>query len=352
MEIIFEFVKIFIEINKAFKNADLYNSLSEIIKQSNILNQNGFENNDDNYEFTVIFAYMLLDNLLHLNDKILEYFAERKIISILVRKIPVENEEIKKIIYKDLKYVIKSSYEYTKELFDLEENEKEGRNITISKEEIQSFLGEGKLLKCLISEDVELFILLVVIATKDNIIYLRNFFYIGITHLCDYLFLKEGKEKNENIINKIIKILYSLSIVNDKYVLNRLQYILGYPNPIIVDIPRNQDSSQSQSQKWPIFFYNLLNSNIDKHIYEFVNINHRNNNLCLLRLLLPNENDNDIKISKEIVKKYVIKLIENCLGEKNNYSLFKYLYLNPGRRLRYLNLYHKKKQNILNNEKE
>ena len=81
MEIIFEFVKIFIEINKAFKNADLYNSLSEIIKQSNILNQNGFENNDDNYEFTVIFAYMLLDNLLHLNDKILEYFAERKIIT-------------------------------------------------------------------------------------------------------------------------------------------------------------------------------------------------------------------------------------------------------------------------------
>ena len=129
---------------------------------------------------------------------------------------------------------------------------------------------------------------------------------------------------------------------------------MGHPNPIIIDIPRYKDDTESQNQKWPIFGEKLINGNIDKQIYEYVNINHRNKNLCLLRLLLPNENDrnNDIKIPKEIVKKYIIKLIENCLGEKNNYSLFKYLYLNPGRSLRYENLYQEMKHILLDNDKE
>ena len=354
MEILFEFIKIFIDMNKAFRNVNFYNSLSEIIKQSNTGRLNGMENDNDNYEYTVIFAYNLLDNLLHLNDKILEYFAERKIITILARKLPVENEEIKKIIYKDLKYLIKSSYEYTKELFDLEENEKEGRNIIISKDEIQVFLNEPKVLKCLISEEIEIFILLVVIATRNNILFLRDFFYIGITQLYEYLLYEKKIEKSENIINNIIKILYSLSIVNDKFVLYRLEYIMGHPNPIIIDIPRYKDDTESQNQKWPIFGEKLINGNIDKQIYEYVNINHRNKNLCLLRLLLPNENDknNDIKIPKEIVKKYISKLIDNCLGEKNNYSLFKYLYLNPGRSLRYENLYQEMKHILMDNDKE
>jgi hypothetical protein len=99
-----------------------------------------------------------LDKIIHLHDDILKYLVNRQIISILAGKLPLENEEIKKIIYKDLNYIIKSSSEYTKELFDLAENEKEGRNIICSQEEIIVVLNEGNILKCLIYEDIELFI--------------------------------------------------------------------------------------------------------------------------------------------------------------------------------------------------
>ena len=43
---------------------------------------------------------------------------------------------------------VSSRDKYIRELFDLEENEKEGRNIIISKDEIQVFLNEPKVLKC------------------------------------------------------------------------------------------------------------------------------------------------------------------------------------------------------------
>ena len=56
---------------------------------------------------------------------------------------------------------------------------------------------------------------------------------------------------------------------------------------------------------------------------------HFQNAMHLNHIYLQHKN-NEIKIPKEIVKKYINKLIESCLDEKNNYSLFKYLYLNPG----------------------
>ena len=322
MEILFDFVKIFFESKKNYRNIGFYMALLEIIKKSNNNKISDVEDNDK-YEYTIIFAYQLLDQIIHLHDDILKYLVDRKIISTLAQKLPVENEDIKKIIYKDLNYIIKSSSDYTKELFELNENEKEGRNINCSQEEIIAVLNEANILKCLIYEDLELFIMLLVISTKDDATFLRDFFYIGITQLFDYLI----EEKQ------------------------RFKHVLGYPNPIIIEIKQEDDSPQSPKQKWPIFGEKLINGNIDKQIYEFVNINHRNKILCLLRLLLPNEND-DINIPKDIVKKYIIKLIENCLGEKENYSLFKYLYLNPGRSLRYENLYQEMKHIVIEQDKK
>jgi len=354
MEIMFEFVKIFFETKKNYRNIGFFMALLEIIKKSNKVQKDYYEVEDstnDKYEYTIIFAYELLDKIIHLHDDILKYLVDRQIISILAGKLPLENEEIKKIIYKDLNYIIKSSSEYTKELFDLAENEKEGRNIICSQEEIIAVLNEGNILKCLIYEDIELFIILLVISSKDDIIFLRNFFYMGITQLFDYLIEEKKVSKEDCIINYILKIFYSLAIVNGDKVLQRLQHVLGYPNPIILDIQHEEDSPKSQKQKWPIFGEKLINGNIDKQIYEFVNINHRNKILCLLRLLLPNEND-EIKIPEETVKKYIIKLIENCLGEKENYSLFKYFYLNPGRSLRYENLYQEMKHFVMDKDKD
>ena len=46
-----------------------------------------------------------------------------------------------------------------------------------------------------------------------------------------------------------------------------------------------------------------------------------------------------IEISEELKKKILIDIINNCLGEKENYALFKYIYLMPARSLLYKNLY-------------
>ena len=209
---------------------------------------------------------------------------------------------------------------------------------------MQEILGHLEIIKVLIEDDLELFIIFIVISSKNDSTYLRNLYFMGLTKLIDYL-IERNIDKNE-IISKIIKILYSLSIVNDKIALERYLYILGYPNPIIHDIPRDNPALESQTQKWPIFGEKLINGNIDTQIYEFVNINKRNKNLCLLRLLLPNENDkkNEFIVPKDTVKKIIIKLIDNCLGEKNNYSLFKYLYLNHARSLRHENLFKEMKK--------
>ena len=172
--------------------------------------------------------------------------------------------------------------------------------------------------------------------------------------------------ENEIKIDYILKILYALSITNDRYSLERYKHILGYPNPIICEIPRknNDDkdedepspsrSPSSPTQCFPIFGEKLINGNLDKQIYEFVNINRRKKSFCLLKLLMPNENEenNNINVPKDVAIKYIIKLIDNCLGENNNYSLFKYLYLNPSRCLRYENLYQEMKQIVLNENKD
>ena len=65
-------------------------ALLEIIKKSNNNKISDVEDNDK-YEYTIIFAYQLLDQIIHLHDDILKYLVDRKIISTLAQKLPVEN---------------------------------------------------------------------------------------------------------------------------------------------------------------------------------------------------------------------------------------------------------------------
>jgi hypothetical protein len=282
----------------------------------------------------------------------LNFYKNRNIIFTLGSKIASEDEEIRKIIYDILKYMIKASTFYSKELFDIDETENlsENKMLYIAPDEIKGLMREEEIIKKLVKEDFELFIIFMIIASKDDILFLRDFFFLGVVQLYEYL----SQDENIDKIDYLIKILYSLSIVNDKIALERYLYILGYPNPIIHDIPRDNPALESQTQKWPIFGEKLINGNIDTPIYEFVNINRRDKKLCLLGLLLQydNEENKDMIVPKEKVKEIIIKLIENCLGEKNNYSLFKYLYLNPARSIRYENLYQEMKQIVLNEDKE
>ena len=122
----------------------------------------------------------------------------------------------------------------------------------------------------------------------------------------------------------------------------------NHNNRFIYDEDDNKNIKENR-QKWPIFGEKLINGNINNQIYKYICSNHRENNICLLALLFPEDVDNDDKtneninkkiiLSKEIKNKILNNLINNCLGEKNNYSLFKYIYLMPARSLLYNNLY-------------
>ena len=65
----------------------------------------------------------------------------------------------------------------------------------------------------------------------------------------------------------------------------------------------------------------------------------------LFAILFPSEyilvqnRENTIRISDEKKKKILLSMIKSIFGERNNYPLFKYLYLTPARSLLYKNLY-------------
>ena len=76
--------------------------------------------------------------------------------------------------------------------------------------------------------------------------------------------------------------------------------------------------------------------------------NHIKNNRSLFAILFPSEynllkEEDDqmklIKISEEKKKEILLNFMLSIFGERNNYPLFKYLYLTPARSLKYINLY-------------
>ena len=131
--------------------------------------------------------------------------------------------------------------------------------------------------------DLELFIIFAAMAIIDDMKYLREFFYISAKQIYDFV----SENKSEIKIDYIINLLFALAITKDVNSLEKYKHILGYPNPIINEIPReNEDddeppsptspsSTQTQKQNFPIFGEKLIDGNLDKQIYEFVNINRR-----------------------------------------------------------------------------
>ena len=369
-DILYELVKIFSEKNEESMKNKIYSIIFKTIFNSNgVTSSFNFEMKNPNYKYTVIHLYQLLDDLIHLNEDIMEYISENKYLAKLCLRLIPENEEIRIKICQIVKYLLKNSSDYPKELNaiyennDIQESIKNGdKYIYYQKDDIQSFSLIDTNMQLIVYYDLELFIIFAAMAIKDDMKYLREFFYISAKQIYDFV----SENKSEIKIDYIINLLFALAITKDVNSLEKYKHILGYPNPIINEIPReNEDddeppsptspsSTQTQKQNFPIFGEKLIDGNLDKQIYEFVNINRRRKSFCLLKLLLPNENEenNVLDIPKEMAVKYIIKLIENCLGENNNYSLFKYLYLNPSRCLRYENLYQEMKEIILNENKE
>ena len=197
-------------------------------------------------------------------------------------------------------------------------------------------------------------------------------------------FIDQIFSKYENSPEKLYPLLDIISSqiqINDHFTYARLIRLAGYPSLVVRPIPKEEDNNDNDNdnennsnksnsdndndsdkeeekkklkikknktvkQKWPLFGEKLINGNINREIYEYLISDHNKNNRCLLSILFPSEykllDDNDnkmIKISEEKKKEILLDMIKSIFNERNNYPLFKYLYLSPSRSLLYKNLY-------------
>ena len=368
------------EYNTEYKS--IIKSLMKLVKNSNNFSHFSSDDNDNDNKSSMIYIYQLIYKLCTTNEDAASKFLDKGIISNLLGKLENEKKNIRKIIYDIVIYLIKQTKEYNKELFDLEEGEKEG---TIDFNEKQSLKQVSeKIINALFIEKKELLIILLTIFANEDLEFSDQFIK-EITYK-----LYEKYCDNEKM-NDLIDVLLTLVKINDQYILERLFNVLGYSSLIIKQIPRQKDEGRgynndsdsdnegvlTKKQSWPIFGEKLMNGDINKQIYEYKSLNIRDNGFCLFGLLFPNEdNENEIErenenrnryddddnddeerkfkkkavLSNQTKKDIILELFNSCF-EKNNYALFKYIYLTSAPSLKHRNIYEKMKEFVLEEDK-
>ena len=380
----------------------ILNAIFELIRMSKTKNKYiGNNNENENEKKAIIFIYELLYKLLKTNEIFITYYFEKKIISMLLCKLDEEKEDIRNIIYDIVIYLIKQTKDYQRELFDLKEDEKEGENEFKDKDYLRNSLDKD-IINLLFEEKKELLIMLLIIFEYNDESFMKEF-HNHLYRLFRVYMGKNKDEDLLEILLVLIKINDKLTFKRLYWLFGYPNLVIkqiprikkekkhyyhnSYNNDSDDDNENDNDdenrqknnddeeSSNEIKQKWPLFGEKLINGDINKQIYNYITPYHRKNSICLLSLLFPSEyideekeneekeeennyyyrnnNDNDdddnseqkklknkkIIISEENKKKILLNIINNCLGEKNNYALFKYIYLMPSRSLLYKNLY-------------
>ena len=305
--------------------------------------------------------------------KTTEKLINKNAISTLLGKLGNENELNRNLIYDTVTHLIKNVEEYNDKLFDIKENKKKSKNYFHEKNYLIRSITSS-IVELLFDERLELVIILIKMLQYDEYRFSMEFNNENLFLLYEYS-IKKNKFKD------MIKILYAILEINDKYTFDRVNSILGYPTMIIKHAKNNnintngnnndifeekkeaEDKNENNKNKknyyWPLFGERLImeekdrNNNknnmklkLRKHIFKYIGIRHKYEKYCLLSLLFPEEDDkkeNGNK-SKELIDeneriKLIYDLLKLILIGRGNYCLFKYIYLLPARSLYYKNLY-------------
>ena len=130
-ESLFDLIIIFLkkkdepEYFKELKN--IIQSIFDLIKNSITEERLFYNSNDNEKNFTIIYLYQLIYKLLTTknNEIILLILIRNNAINMLIHKLEYEKEEIRKVIYDCLIYLVKQTDQYKKEFFELKEGEKD-----------------------------------------------------------------------------------------------------------------------------------------------------------------------------------------------------------------------------------
>ena len=155
--------------------------------------------------------------------------------------------------------------------------------------------------------------------------------------------------KDENLMKekqkKLIKLIIAILGINDKFIINRIKILLGYPTLVFKKNNKNNIS---------IFGVNIMNNDINTEIYEYISYNHIKKERCLLSFLFPSYHRNNEENILDINERndLIYELICNCLGlnevKEGNYILFKTIYFMQTRSIKYNNLYEEIKEILKN----
>ena len=285
----------------------------------------------------VIYALELIYKLSIKNKYILKSLIQEDIIITFLYMLNNSFLPNKNIIYNILLLAIKNITEYNNIYFDLDVTEQNGKIYwTTDFAFLNDFVDDknknyNETFEKMFEEKPDLFkIFIKLVLIKD---YNRNIDKVLI--IIDKLF-KKHQDKQKNIY-QLIDLITSLILINDENTLRRYIKLFGYPTLYISPIPKEN----KEKQKWPLFGERLINGDINQEIYEYIIPDHDKNYLCLLSILFPSKYHphRKIKIKEEQKRKILLNFIKCIYDDRNNYTLFKYLYTMPSRSLKYLNLY-------------
>ena len=328
----------------------IYKLIDEIGKTSvfsvyngEIININK-KNKETNTNSPLYYLYDLIYKIINLDDTVCcEALISRQQISNLLDKINmINNNDIINIIYNIIIYLI-----------DYSSNNKEERDITpIEKQRIkQSAFNNRNLIEKLFNEKTDLLAKLIKIIQYDDCEYSTKFN----NEITQYLF---NYSMENNKLTKMLDLLYEIINIDDKYILNRLYLLMGFPELIMIKQNEGGNEEKEEDEKTeiknskfcPLFGYKLLEQSKNGEIYKYVNCIRIFETHCILSQLFPCTNDefyedinnckNEQKLTEEEKNKYIYKLLCISLLEGGNYPLFKYIFLTPSRfGVKYNNLY-------------
>ena len=338
--------------NYFFKIYGLKDSINEYSSQ--LIYNNNDEDDDDNNKndkSPLYNLYELIYKIIILDYEFVELLIPQQPVSDLLCKInEINSKDIRKIIYDIILIIINNSYEYTRK--------KNGNNILNNMEIdriFKCFNNSKKLLKILFNEKNELLIKLIKIIQYNNFEDTEKFNKV----LAQYLFSYAAKN---NILINMLDLLYEIINIQDKYVLDRLYVIMGFPEIILKhQIKDNSEDEEDNDEKeneiekkdnkfFPLFGYRLYENSKNGEVFKYVNNIKIFESHCILAQLFPCSNDelytnfeiikNDQKLTDEERNNYIYKLLCISLLNEGNYALFKYIYLTQSRFIiKYNNLY-------------
>ena len=164
----------------------------------------------------------------------------------------------------------------------------------------------------------------------------QNFNLNDIQKLYTYCLKCEDKKIKREKQIKLMKLIFGILEINDKFTPNRIKILLGYPTMII-----RKDKEKNIS----LFGASIMNNNINIEIFKYISWNHIKKERCVLGIMFPSsqEKNEENYFDENDRIDLIYELLKRSLGlneiNEGNYFLFKYIYLMQTRTINYENLY-------------